>query len=392
VSAVELHLVDDPLEVERREALEYLAATDTTADHVPAPLEAERLEAGGDHSRVAESFQPVDLAAMLAGTIEQPRPTMLVRRGDGAPSCLMYEGVINGIHGDSGTGKSWLAFVLLAERMQLGEHVMLIDLEDTPSSVVARLRMIGVTDERIASQLVYVRPTEAFGPIEVAHLVDIINERNVTAVVIDSLGEAFGTEGINEDRDNEVGPWLRGVARVLAAAGPAVVLIDHSVKSQERQQLHPSGSKRKRAAIGGASYLVEAVTPFSNGESGRLRVICAKDRHGTYRRGDHVAWLDMTSHPDGTATLELVAPAPKQTDDAREANVRDELARAIREVLADGEMSKAALTAALRWRKVKASNVTISDAVTLMTHCGGLIERSGSRGAKLIALPGAAPS
>ena len=187
---------------------------------------------------------------------------------------------------------------------------MLVDLEDTPASIVTRLRLLGITDNELMEQLTYIQPTEAFGPLEVEHLINIIEEHSITVVVIDSLGEAFGTEGIDEDRDKDVGPWLRSVARPLATAGPAVVLIDHSTKSKERQ-LHASGSKRKRAAIGGASYLVESVNGFAKGKSGRLKVICAKDRHGTYRRSEHVAWLDMTTHPDGTVTLELIAPAAK---------------------------------------------------------------------------------
>lgn len=257
-----------------------------------------------------ESFQPVDLAGAVSGSVQQPTPTMLIRQGDGIESGLVYPGVVNGFHGDSGTGKSWLALLLLAERITNGENVMLIDLEDTPSSIVARLKLLGVSDTELIGQLTYIQPTEAFGSLGVGYLLDLIDERSITVVVIDSLGEAFGTEGIDEDRDKDVGPWLRSVARPLAKAGPTVVLIDHSTKSKERQ-LHASGSKRKRAAIGGASYLVEAVNGFAKGKSGRLRVICAKDRHGTYRRGEHVAWLDMTTHPDETVTLELVAPASK---------------------------------------------------------------------------------
>ena len=128
-------------------------------------------------------------------------------------------------------------------------------------------------------------------------------------VVIDSLGEAFGTEGINKDRDDEVGPWLRGVARTLADAGPAVVLVDHSTKSQ-RQPAPPFGIERKRAAIGGASYLVETVTGFAKGQSGRLsspapRIVTA------HRRGEHVAWLDMTT-PRTPPSRSNSSPRPRR--------------------------------------------------------------------------------
>ena len=332
-------------------------------------------------TNLAESFERIDLAVVLAGDLKQPEPTLLYRYGDDIRSALLYDAMVNGVHGDSGTGKSWLAVAVMAERIRRGENVMLLDLEDTPESVLSRLLMIGITPDQIVNHLDYRRPTESFGPFEMTELLTTIETDSVSLVVIDSLGEAFGTEGINEDRDNEVGPWLRSVARPLANAGPAVLLVDHSTKSKDGQQLHPSGSKRKRAAIGGASYLIEAVTPFVKGGDGRLRVICAKDRHGTYRRGEHVAWLDLNTAPDDTVTLELIAPAPVVQ---MEANA--DLEERIIEVLStEGEMSKKALSAALRQVGVKAANTTISDAVALMTHRGSVNERPGGRGSKLIA-------
>jgi len=328
------------------------------------------------------SFQPVDLAGAISGSVQQPIPTMLTRRGDGIESGLIYPGVVNGLHGDSGTGKSWLALLLLAERIKNGENVMLVDLEDTPASIVTRLRLLEITDNELMEQLTYIQPTEAFGPLEVEHLINIINEHSITVVVIDSLGEAFGTEGIDEDRDKDVGPWLRSVARPLATAGPAVVLIDHSTKSKERQ-LHASGSKRKRAAIGGASYLVEAVTGFAKGKSGRLRVICAKDRHGTYRRSEHVAWLDMTTHPDGTVTLELIAPASKPNIPEGQ-RIQEAVIRVVGD--ADQPISKNQVAAAVRTNKIEASSQKIADAIEMLLMKRTLSSSAGAHNAILLSI------
>jgi len=257
---------------------------------------------------------------------------------------------------------------------------MLLDLEDTPVSVVSRMRLIGVPDVETVGQLVYIRPTDEFTPMAMSHLLGLIAERAITAVVIDSLGEAFGTEGINEDRDNEVGPWLRGVARPLAAAGPAVVLIDHSTKTNDNQ-LHPSGSKRKRAAIGGASYLVEAVTGFVKGGSGRLRIICAKDRHGSYRRGEHVAWLDLNTMADSTITLELIAPAPAIDEidvDARIITIITD---------AGSPVSGRTVRQLIRDAHVRISNSALDDCLALHVHRGTLIETAGPRNARMFSAP-----
>ena len=73
--------------------------------------------------------------------------------------------------------------------------------------------------------------------------------------------------------------WMRRVPRPLAAAGAAVVPIDHITKSGDNN-LYASGTQRKRAGITGASYLVENRSPFSQGHRGMSRLVCAKDRHG----------------------------------------------------------------------------------------------------------------
>lgn len=251
------------------------------------------------------SWRAVDMAEVLTGTVTQPIPELLTR-DDG--QALFYLGHVNGIHGDSCEGKGWVALAAAAEEMTRGHVVMLLDAEDTADSIAARLRILGVPDERIAEQLSYHRPTAEVTDLARSHLLRIIEERAVTLVVIDSIGEFFGLDGVDENHDSEVGPWLRRVARPLADAGPAVLLIDHGTKAADNP-LHPSGSKRKRAGIGGASYLVEATTPLVAGHGGRLKLVCAKDRHGTYRRGEHVANIVYRATTTGGMTATVYAAA-----------------------------------------------------------------------------------
>ena len=287
----------------------------------PVPVEA--YEAGGGptpnepdmHGEqeiqvLDASLYPVDLGPVLAGTAMQPIPEQL-HRDDGA--ALLYAGSVNGIHGDSGSGKGWLVCHLVQQNALRGVRTMLLDFEDTAHSITARLRLLGMTDHEISTWVVYLRPQVPLGGLAVAHMVNVIQDLNVGATVVDSLGEAFGLAGVNEDKDVEVGPWLRQVARPLADTGSSLSLIDHSTKAGTND-LHPSGSKRKRAAITGASYLVEAVKPFVKDQGGRLRLTCAKDRHGNYRRGQVVADLVMDSSSAGVR-LKLYAPAVAAGDD-----------------------------------------------------------------------------
>lgn len=320
------------------------------------------------------SWRPVDLTEVLAGTSTQPVPELLTR-DDG--QALLYLAALNGIHGDSGAGKGWVALVTMVQEMQRGHDVVLVDAEDTATSIVARLRLLGATDTMIAEHLVYVRPQTETTHAVIEHLVVLVVERKASLVVVDSIGECFGLDAVDENKDAEVGPWLRRVARPLADTGPGVLLVDHSTKAADNP-LHPSGSKRKRAAIGGASYLVEATVPLVAGQGGRLRLTCAKDRHGSYRRGEHVADIVLTATPTGELAFAVYTPsAPAETELpiwlAARAAVR--VARD-----SDEPLSQRALVGLMT---VKARAEILRGGVDLAVARGALVETTGPNRARM---------
>lgn len=354
--AAEAHRLDDPSRLHR--ALE--AITTTAADTL-------------DHDT---TWRPIDLEPYLDGTTTQPTPDYL-HRDDG--HALFYAGAVNGIHGDSGSGKGWVICRLIVENALHGRRTLLVDLEDTADSIVGRLLLLGMTADQILTWLVYIRPQEPINAAVVTAWTKLIADRNITTVVIDSLGEAFSLEGINEDKDVEVGPWLRSVARPLANTGAAVVLVDHSTKANDNP-LHPSGSKRKRAAITGASYLAESIKPFVKGEGGRLRLTCAKDRHGNYRRSETVADLVMNSDTHSVG-LALYAPSPINTD----ATVPTILAA--RAAVAATKKAGRAVTRdellGLMKGAIKAGTDTKRGGIDHAVGEGALTETKGARGARI---------
>ena len=255
------------------------------------------------------TFDPVDLRPYLEGRVVRVTAD-LCRMTDGR--ALLHRSRLNGLHGDSGAGKSWLATFAAREELEADHVIMIIDLEDTPDPLIERLRQIGVTDSAIASQVIYVRPDEPFDKANVGRLIGHIVSRKVGHVFIETLGEAFSLEGLNEDKDVEVAPWLRRVCRrIIAETGAGMTLVDHGTKSAERP-LDPSGSKRKRAAITGTGWLIQAVTPFDRVDGGMAVLLCAKDRHGWFKRGDTVARLvmDPVDPVTGRTALRLEPPMP----------------------------------------------------------------------------------
>lgn len=351
------------------------------ADHLGAGHNVDTFTVISDtEPELDASLYPIDLTDVLGGNYTQPVPEQLFRN-DGR--CLLYSGVVNGIHGDSGTGKGWVICHLIHQNASRGQRTMLLDFEDVEASIAARLQALGMTEYEILTYLVYLRPQVALDTNAVKQFVRLITDHHIAAVVIDSLGEAFSLEGINEDKDVEVGPWLRRVARPLAETGASITLVDHSTKAADNP-LHPSGSKRKRAAIGGASYLVEAISPFVKDAGGKLRLTCAKDRHGNYKRGEVVADFVMESKGT-TVDLHMYAPlerAPKGVPTVLAARSAVRAAAAHAEKNPDKPLARDALVGLM---DIKASTDVKRGGIDYAASLGSLKETSGPRNARLYA-------
>lgn len=343
----------------------------------PRSTVARELDVVGERAAVVadlvESWEAVDLRLILEGRHAQPVPTVLVTRDNAA--AYFYPGKVNGLHGDSGIGKSWLAYAAAAQELEADHDVLILDYEATASEVVDRLRKLGASADAIIEHLTYIQPNAPTSPVALALVLEHITP-TTTLALIDSIGEAFGLDGIDENSDAEVGPWLRRVARTLAAAGPAVVLIDHATKAADNP-LHPSGSKRKRAAITGASYLVTAKVTPTRDSAGTLTLTCAKDRHGTYARGAVVASVDITPYPDGGVTINI-----HQTDQSASTIAPAEMVESVARAMvrtAKAEARPLTRNELLALAPVKARNDTKRAAVDLAVGRGALSVEDGPR-------------
>ena len=261
-------------------------------------LDAEEIEElAGD----VTGWEEVDLGPYLDGSVQEQVPSVLrVRVADGKDRWVFYRGV-NWLFGESGDGKTMVATVAAAQELLAGGTVVWIDYEEIePTTVCARLLEMGVPAEVVMAGLVFRHPQTKAEQVRVDELIRQAVARRecglecVGLVVLDSVGEAFGVEMINENNDVEVSPWVNRVLRRIAQGLPAaaVLPVDHSTKAKEHR-LHPSGSKRKRAAVTGHMVLVEVETGFSREVPGSSVLTCAKDRHGHYTRGAEIALMSV---------------------------------------------------------------------------------------------------
>ena len=238
------------------------------------------------------SWSRIDLTAVLDGSIEPARPTMMPRT-DGA--CLVYPGLVHSVHGESESGKSWIVQHESSRQLRAGGRVLYIDAESDPVAVVSRLRLLGCTPEQITQGFDYRRP-ETRPDMDLEGWEDMMSRRYDFAV-IDGVTDAMSLFGRGSNDNDDIATWMRLFPRQLArATGAAVVLVDHVTKSTDGRGRFAIGGQAKMASLDGAAYSVDVVDPMGVGLKGRLRLRVAKDRPGQVRGLGSKASADRTQH------------------------------------------------------------------------------------------------
>ncbi|GAA1962604.1 AAA family ATPase [Microbacterium aquimaris] len=319
------------------------------------------------------TWEPVELAWIVdevaAGIDGRPRPTTLTR-ADGA--ALFYRGKVNGVHGDSGSGKTWVALLACAQEINAGRAATYIDYEGDPRSTIARLLDLGVTADGIVRRFIYTQPDTPLTD-DAEPFLQMLTDNEVSLVVIDSVGEGMSIEDGDSNADRDVTPWFRKTPRRISDIGPAVVVLDHSGK-RSVNELSPAGSHRKRAAISGAQYLIETLSPFSRERAGAAKLVCAKDRHGHYTVGQRVATLHVTPGDDLRVTLAGPDRAEEATDGGHRPTVL--MGRVSDLLSSQGPLTGAGVESGVRGRRD-----AVRRALDLLVVEGNVTRTPGARGA-----------
>lgn len=322
------------------------------------------------------SWGPLDIRAtvkgLMAGTLGQPRPTV---------AGWLYPAAVNGLAGESGSGKTWTALVSARHELMAGRSVVYVDLEDSPIGIAGRLLALGVPGDVIQEQFAYIRPEEAFRDDVRNDLWRVIDDMQPSLVVLDSTGESMALEGTDPNSDDGVARWFQRVARPIAERGPAVLLIDHLPKS-DKAAGSPIGSQRKRAAITGVQMIqvVDKGMSFAKGRPGIARLVCTKDRHGNFVTGEAVLQLIVRPEPsrgEGGVNASLT-PISDEEEFAPTRHM---------EAITDWLSQQGApqTTAAIK-KAVKGKAETLTIALAVLVESGYLTASSGARNATLYTL------
>lgn len=229
---------------------------------------------GVDTDTGTHPWQPVDIAAVLAGDLDPPRATIGTRR-DG--QALFYPAAVHSIAGEPGCGKTWVALIVAAQELEDGHDVGIIDFEDRAETHVARLRALGVTDEALSKHLRYIRPQAPLDARGWGLLAKSLN--GCRFIVVDGVTEAMSLHGLEINDQGDVARWIHLLPARLADLGAAVVQIDHVTKNGDTRGRYAIGAQHKLAAISGAAYGFQVIKSFGKGQHGHAKLIINKDRH-----------------------------------------------------------------------------------------------------------------
>lgn len=249
----------------------------------------------------AASWARTDLSQVLDGTYVAPAPTLMPRT-DGV--CLLYPGLTHSLHGESESGKSWVAQAEAARCIHGGSDVLYVDFESDAASVVERLLLLGCTPAQIGRHLDYRQPeTSPTSAHELDAWHDMLRGKYAVAV-IDGVTDAMGLFGRSTLDNDDITAWSRVFPKLLARrTGAAVVMIDHVTKNADTRGRFAIGGQAKMATLTGAGYVVDVHEGLGKGLRGVLVLRVAKDRPGSIR--GHSGPMRKTDRTQETARFVL---------------------------------------------------------------------------------------
>lgn len=304
VNGVQSHV--DPCEQSKIERM-----TPGEFDELTQNAAASQMEESHEASKNASSSWRFEDLTQLASGIELPPTPTVFQREDGQG--LFYRGAVNDLHGEPGCGKSMIAQIAAAQELKSSHDVIYIDYEDSARNVVKRLLLLGVTGEQIVAHFHYVRPSaKPSSPTSLDGWRETLDYADTaTLAIIDGVTSCLAYAGLDSNSGDDIAAWYNTMPRLISACGPAVVLIDHVVKSKDNRGRYAGGSMQKLALIDGISYSVDMTKPVGKGVRGTIVIKSGKDRISEIEEHCAVSWSSNGSHLREAARIEINSTDPK---------------------------------------------------------------------------------
>lgn len=317
-----------------------------------------------------------DVSPVVRGETPEIVPTMFTR-ADGAR--LIYPGLTHSFAGEPTAGKTMISLVAVAEILEAGGRVMMVDYEGNRNVVGSRLRALGADPDVVAERFFYLRPPK----IDVAashELGRVVADLAPQLVVVDGVARGIARQGGDENVAADVLGWMDVLVKPISESGAAVIMLDHVTKSRDGRGRWARGSGAKLGEIEGAAFSVEAVQKWSRTRPGRATLRLDKDREGVIgMEGSVVAVVVFTPAPDGRLTVRVEAP------DGVAVECEEAILRVITELVE--VQGQDTLIESLRRKEYRFKDLTIIETAEMLVNSGRVFMTKGSRGKKVYRMP-----
>lgn len=231
------------------------------------------------------SWRPVDL---LGVDLEPPvRPTI---------AGIGYPGARHHLSGEPESLKTWLVLAVCEAEIGAGNSVVYVDFENGARSMLARLRDLGVEDDVIRTQFLYLAPDEPIGKPGIRDdLGRLLIGSGATVCIVDSMAGALALHDLDPNSARDVEKFSQSVIDPLRLNGAATFLLDHVTKARDTRGRYATGSERK-VGVTDVHLGIEAVQTFGRGRTGKAKIVVHKDRLGWLPR-PKCAELELVSDP-----------------------------------------------------------------------------------------------
>lgn len=223
----------------------------------------------------------VDVAAVLAGDLHPPTPTIALRT-DGIG--LIYSGRDTVVFGDPETGKSLFCAHIAATLLTSGRgSVAWIDVDHNGApAILSRLTAFGVPANVLADPHRFRLAIPDDAATLTAVITDLAGWSPVLAV-IDSIGEIVPMFGRSSNSPDDWSAVHQTVIKPLTRRNVAALCVDHEAKNSDSKAFGTSGTAAKVRTVDGTMLRFTLMEPFAPGRGGAAKITLRKDRHGGLR-------------------------------------------------------------------------------------------------------------
>jgi hypothetical protein len=307
-------------------AADVAAAAYNTA--VSADVLLPRAQAALDRFVPTDSGLWVEEESIMALDLDTEEVPVMLRRTDGV-ACF-YRGRLHSVIGEPESMKSWLNYMLMAERIALGETVCYLDAETDLRAVVGRMRALGVPLTDIAAHLRYFQLSRQVTRPELMTAL-----AGSTVAILDGVTFAMVVYGLDPIDNAQVAKFLTEVGNPLRAAGRVGILTDHMAKGSTKGR-YAIGAQHKLAGVD-VSLTLEAKQRFGRNRTGLSKLSIGKDRVGALygQSTEHVLGMLELVSTNGAVVGRLRPPGEHEVADPK-AQARAAAVAESRNTQADG--------------------------------------------------------